>query len=53
MKCDACLYGRPVVSENGIHYICCLSDKAAMKCLTGEKERFDKNPCREEGDGNG
>lgn len=40
MKCDICLKGRPIVSENGIHRICCLSDKGAMQCLIGEKDRF-------------
>ena len=39
MKCDTCLNSRPVVSENGIHCICCLSSKAAANCLTGKKDR--------------
>ena len=32
-KCAKCIYSRPVVSENGIHYACCLSPKKAVKCL--------------------
>lgn len=29
MECDTCLNSRPIVSENGIHYACCLSGRAA------------------------
>ena len=53
MKCDSCLNSRPVQSENGIHFICCLSSRAAMKCLTGEKDRYVENPMWRERDGNG
>ena len=41
MKCDKCGHSRMVVSENGFHNVCCLSNKEQMKCLTGEKDRFD------------
>ena len=44
MKCDYCLNSRPIVSENGIHNMCCLSVKAEKKCLTGEKEGFVMSP---------
>jgi len=40
MKCDKCLNSRPVISENGIHNICTLSTRAALKCLKGEKDCF-------------
>ena len=33
MKCDSCLHSRTIVSENGFHSICCLSDKDALECL--------------------
>lgn len=36
-KCDCCVYSRTIVSENGIHAICCLSSKAAVNCLTGKE----------------
>ena len=32
MNCDYCLNSRPVISENGLHYICCLSSKKAVEC---------------------
>jgi len=37
-KCDKCLNSRPIMSENGLHRVCGLSDeKAAMNCLMGKK----------------
>lgn len=39
MKCDNCLNSRKIISENGLHSQCCLSDKVAMNCLVGKKER--------------
>ena len=39
-KCDRCLNRRLIVSENGFHYVCALSDKAAMLCITGRVDRF-------------
>lgn len=41
MKCDKCGHSRMVVSENGFHNACCLSNEVQRKCLTGEKDRFD------------
>lgn len=35
-KCDGYIYSRLVVSENGFHSVCCLSDNAAIACLTGK-----------------
>lgn len=53
MKCDTCWNSRPIVSENGIHYICCLSSTSALKCMTGKKKGYIKHPMRKGGDGNG
>lgn len=36
-KCDKCLHSRVIVSENGYHSVCCLSQKAAMNCMMGKK----------------
>lgn len=40
-RCDVCLNSRAVVSENGIHYVCCLSKKKTLDCLTGVKDSYD------------
>lgn len=37
MKCEDCLNARRVLSENGLHALCCLSEKKAIECLTGKK----------------
>lgn len=39
-KCDRCLYRRLIVSENGFHYVCALSYKAATLCIKGWVDRF-------------
>ena len=39
-KCDSCLNSRIVVSENGLHSICCLSEKKAVDCMLGEKDNY-------------
>lgn len=39
MKCDNCLNARRVISENGLHSICCLSEKVAMDCIMGKKDQ--------------
>lgn len=39
MKCNNCLNARRVISENGLHSICCLSKKVAMDCLMGKKDQ--------------
>lgn len=44
MKCDYCLNSRPIFSENGFHSICCLSSRAAYRCLTGEKDKYVAHP---------
>ena len=37
-KCSRCLLSRPVISENGMHYNCSLSDKAWFECAHGIKD---------------
>ena len=37
-KCDSCMNSRPVVSENGIHFSCSLSQRKATQCLIGLKD---------------
>lgn len=39
-KCDSCLNSRIIVSENGLHSICCLSEKKAVDCMFGEKDHY-------------
>lgn len=31
--CNKCINSRPIISENGYHSICCLSDNKATECL--------------------
>lgn len=38
--CDTCLNSRPIISENGMHNVCCLSYKAARDCILGKKDRY-------------
>lgn len=49
-KCDSCLNSRIVVSENGLHSICCLSEKKAIACMFGEKDSFVSIPQRMKGE---
>lgn len=39
-KCEKCLHSRMIVSENGYHAVCCLSQKKAMDCIIGKKSSF-------------
>lgn len=39
-KCDLCINSRAIISENGAHYICCLSDKEAMECILNDYSRY-------------
>lgn len=39
-KCEECLHSRMIVSENGYHTICCLSQKKAVDCMTGKELHF-------------
>ena len=49
MKCDNCLNARVILSENGKHSICCLSEKKAMDCILGEKSNRVERP-KKDGD---
>ena len=47
MKCDTCLESRCVVSENGIHHVCCLpDDRDSVNCLIGKDDRYVANPMK-------
>jgi hypothetical protein len=39
MKCQNCINGKTVLSENGYHIVCCLPDKQAMRCLLGKPDK--------------
>lgn len=39
-KCDSCLNSRIIVSENGLHSTCFLSDKKATACLTKKEDYY-------------
>lgn len=45
-RCDTCLESRCVISENGIHYICCLNEKASIACLLHRDDHYVENPMR-------
>ena len=37
-RCEKCLNHIPVISENGMHYNCGLSEREALECLTKAKD---------------
>lgn len=39
-RCSHCLNSRAIISENGIHYSCCLSSKKAIECVLGKKSLY-------------
>lgn len=39
-KCDKCLNSHALISENGYHFVCYLSDKKAVDCITHVKDYF-------------
>ena len=43
-KCEKCLNRRMIVSENGYHFICSLSNIAAMNCILDKKDHFIPQP---------
>lgn len=45
MKCDNCLNARRIISENGLHSVCCLSDRIAVDCFVGKKDQRIIVPC--------
>lgn len=40
-RCDVCLNSRAVVSESGVHFVCCLTEKETLDCLMGVKDSYD------------
>ena len=40
MKCETCLNSRGIISENGWHYICCLSNQKAIDCIANKKDYY-------------
>lgn len=36
MKCNNCLNARMIISENGMHPLCCLSVKDGADCILGK-----------------
>ena len=40
-RCDVCLNSRAVVSENGVHFVCGLTEKKNLDCLMGVKDSYD------------
>lgn len=38
--CEKCLHSRLIISENGYHAVCCLSQKKAVNCMMGKKNHF-------------
>lgn len=39
-KCEGCAHSRAVISENGLHYVCCLSPKKAIQCKIGQLDAY-------------
>ena len=39
-KCESCLHSRLIISENGYHSVCCLSQKKATDCMIEKKSYF-------------
>ena len=48
MKCSTCLHRVPVISENGIHYNCALSEKEALECLVKQKDSYVASPIKKD-----
>ena len=38
-KCENCINGRRVISENGVHTSCILSPEEASDCITEVKDK--------------
>lgn len=36
LKCNTCANARPIISENGYHYTCMLSDRKGVDCLMND-----------------
>ena len=42
-RCDTCLNSRLIISENGYNFVCCLSQKKAVDCITKQKDYYAGN----------
>ena len=40
ISCDGCLNSRRVISENGYHSVCCLSQKKAIECFMNHRSDY-------------
>lgn len=43
-KCDKCLNGHRVLSENGYHTNCSLGESSYIKCMLGTKNSYVEHP---------
>lgn len=50
-ECETCLNSRPIISENGLHRVCCLSSKKAVDCITGKKKYYTRTPNKQQVEG--
>ena len=48
MKCETCLNSRPVISENGYHWVCTLSDKKAVSCIMNGYKHYEQGRAKDE-----
>jgi len=46
MNCSECLNARSVISENGMHSVCCLKEEDMRDCLFNRGVNFIKNPMK-------
>ena len=43
-KCETCANIRAIISENGVHRICNLSEGLAWLCVIGKVDRYKQKP---------
>lgn len=41
LKCNTCTNSRPIISENGYHYTCMLSDRKGTDCLMNDYKHWE------------
>lgn len=49
-RCSYCLNSRAIISENGIHYNCCLNSAKSIKCILGERSSYIEKPGIDKGE---
>lgn len=42
-ECEKCQNSRPIISENGWHYICTLSSKKSLQCMLRKESRNEQS----------